>query len=128
LGDRANTQSAELFQGEHELFHAPRKAVEAEHHHHIESALRASCISAVSPGRDSLAPRQSLKTRDMARARKRAANLEDPQEFQQRTLAEAITAFDAHCVSDGLKHSTLRKYRNSLARFRNYVMAARWLM
>jgi hypothetical protein len=38
--------------------------------------------------------RQSLKTRDMARARKRAANLEDPQEFQQRTLAEAITAFE----------------------------------
>jgi site-specific recombinase XerD len=59
--------------------------------------------------------RQSLKTRDMARARKRVANLEDPQEFQQRTLAEAITAFDAHCVSDGLRHSTLRKYRNSLA-------------
>lgn len=65
--------------------------------------------------------RQSLKTRDMARARKRAANLEDPQsEFQQRTLAETIKAFDAHCVSDGLKFSTLRKYRNSLAQLREF--------
>jgi site-specific recombinase XerD len=64
--------------------------------------------------------RRSLETRDMARARKRAANLEDPQEFQQRTLAEAIAAFDAHCVSDGLKHSTLRKYRNSLAQLREF--------
>src|SRR5215472_5228032 len=58
--------------------------------------------------------RQSLKTRDMARARKRAADLEDPQ-IQHRTLEEAVAAFDAHCVSDGLKHSTLRKYRNTLS-------------
>ena len=68
--------------------------------------------------------RQSLKTRDMARARKRAANLEDPRtEFQQRTVAEATAAFDAHCVSDGLKHSTLRKYRNSLGQLREFCDA-----
>jgi hypothetical protein len=68
--------------------------------------------------------RQSLKTRDMARARKRAANLEDPQsQFQQRTLAEAVAAFDAHCVSDGLKGSTLRKYRNSLGRLLGFCEA-----
>jgi site-specific recombinase XerD len=67
---------------------------------------------------------KSLKTRDMARARKRAAQLEDPQnELQQRTIAEAIAAFDAHGVSDGLKHSTLRKYRNSLAQLREFCDA-----
>jgi integrase/recombinase XerC len=66
--------------------------------------------------------RQSLKTRDMARARKRAAELEDPQ-IQQRTLTEAVVAFDAHCVSDGLKESTLRKYRNSLTKLREFCEA-----
>lgn len=65
--------------------------------------------------------RVSLKTRDMARARKRAAELEDPQSgFQQRTLKEAIAAFDAHCVSDGLKDSTLRKYRNTLKQLQEF--------
>jgi len=64
--------------------------------------------------------RQSLKTRDMARARKRAADLEDPKRQPMRTLDEAIAAFDAHCVSDGLKGSTLRKYRNSLAQLRGF--------
>ena len=66
--------------------------------------------------------RRSLKTRDMARARKRAAELEDPQ-VQHRTLKEAVTAFDAHCVSDGLKNSTLRKYRNTLAKMREFCEA-----
>jgi hypothetical protein len=62
--------------------------------------------------------RQSLKTRDMARARKRAAELEDPQ-LQRRALKEAIAAFDAHCVSDGLKPSTLRS--SALCRFPDYA-------
>ena len=66
--------------------------------------------------------RRSLKTRDMARARKRAAELEDPR-VQHRTLKEAVTAFDAHCVSDGLKNSTLRKYRNTLAKMREFCEA-----
>jgi site-specific recombinase XerD len=65
--------------------------------------------------------RVSLKTPDMARARKRAANLEEPQsEIQQRTLAEAIAVFDTHCVSCGLKPSTLRKRRNSLAHLQQF--------
>lgn len=60
----------------------------------------------------------------MARARKRAANLEAPRtEFQERTAEEAIAAFDAHCVSDGLKHSILRKYRNSLGKLREFCDA-----
>jgi len=57
----------------------------------------------------------------MARARKRAMDLEDPQSgFQQRTLAEAVSAFDAHCVSASLKDSTLRKYRNTLAHLQEF--------
>ena len=65
--------------------------------------------------------RQSLKTRDMARARKRAANLEGPAgQFQQRTLKEAVTAFEAHCVSDGLKDSTRRKYKNTLTHLQEF--------
>jgi site-specific recombinase XerD len=60
----------------------------------------------------------------MARARRRAANLEDPsRQFQHRTLKEAIAAFDAHCVSDGLKASTLRKYANTLSRLREFCEA-----
>jgi site-specific recombinase XerD len=58
----------------------------------------------------------------MARARKRAAELEDPQ-IQRRELKEAIAAFDAHCLSDGLKHSTLRKYRNTLSQLRGFCDA-----
>jgi site-specific recombinase XerD len=66
--------------------------------------------------------RQSLKTRDMARARKRAAELEDPQ-IQRLTVKEAVAKFDAHCVSDGLKASTLRKYRNTLAKLCEFCEA-----
>jgi site-specific recombinase XerD len=58
----------------------------------------------------------------MARARKRAAELEDPQ-VQRRTLKEAVKAFGAHCVSDGLKDSTLRKYRNTLAQLEEFCEA-----
>jgi site-specific recombinase XerD len=64
--------------------------------------------------------RVSLKTRDMARARKRAADLEDPKRQPMRTLVEAIAAFDANCVSNGFKASSLRRYRNNLSQFRVY--------
>lgn len=71
--------------------------------------------------------RQSLKTRDAARARKRAMALEEPQsEFQRRTLQEAIAAFDAHCVSNGLKDSTLRGYRNTLAHLQKVLRLPRY--
>jgi site-specific recombinase XerD len=56
----------------------------------------------------------------MARARKRAADLEDPKRQPMRTLAEAIAAFDANCVSNGFKASSLRRYRNNLSQFRVY--------
>src|SRR5579864_1539915 len=64
--------------------------------------------------------RQSLGTRDMARARKRATYIEEPGEVQQRTLEDAAATFEAHCVSDGLKDSTLRKYRNTLVHLRKF--------
>jgi integrase/recombinase XerC len=63
--------------------------------------------------------RVSLKTRDMARARKRAAELEDPS-IKPKTLKEAVEAFDARCISDGLKESTLRKNRNAINKLREF--------
>jgi site-specific recombinase XerD len=68
--------------------------------------------------------RQSLKTRDMARARKRAVALEDPDAPRYKPIAEAIAAFEAHCISDGLRDSTLRKYRNTLAHLATFCAAA----
>lgn len=58
--------------------------------------------------------RQSLKTRDMARARKKAVALESPDARVFKTVNEAIANFVAHCESEGLKYSTVRKYRNTL--------------
>jgi hypothetical protein len=65
---------------------------------------------------------QSLKTRVMARAQKRAAELEDPQN-QRRLLKEAI---DVRCPlrKGWLKDSTLRKYRNTLAHLRDFCERA----
>ncbi|MFZ0271054.1 MAG: tyrosine-type recombinase/integrase [Acidobacteriaceae bacterium] len=58
--------------------------------------------------------RQSLATRDMARARKKVLALEDPVERAYKEVAAAVTAFIDHCTSEGLQYSTIRKYRNSL--------------
>ncbi len=58
--------------------------------------------------------RQSLKTRDMARARKKAVSLESPDANTFKTIDDAVTAFLEHCESEGLKFSTVRKYRNTL--------------
>lgn len=58
--------------------------------------------------------RQSLQTRDIARARKKAVALEDPDGKIFKPVNEAVTAFLEHCQSEGLKFSTIRKYRNTL--------------
>jgi len=58
--------------------------------------------------------RQSLKTRDMARARKHAVALESSDTQTFKPIADAVIAFLEHCESEGLKFSTVRKYRNSL--------------
>lgn len=58
--------------------------------------------------------RQSLNTRDLARARKHAVALESPDAQIFKPVADAVTAFVEHCESEGLKYSTVRKYRNTL--------------
>jgi integrase/recombinase XerC len=58
--------------------------------------------------------RQSLKTRDMARARKHAVALESPDSQTFKPVTDAVDAFLEHCESEGLKFSTVRKYRNTL--------------
>jgi integrase/recombinase XerC len=63
---------------------------------------------------------QSLKTRDMARARKKVASLEDPDQHPDKPIHEAIAAFLAHCTSAGLEESTFRKYKNSLTKLRAF--------
>jgi site-specific recombinase XerD len=58
--------------------------------------------------------RQSLETRDLARARKKAVALEAPEEGVFKPVPEAVKSFLDHCQSEGLQFSTYRKYRNTL--------------
>ena len=64
--------------------------------------------------------RQSLGTRDMARARRKALALESPDERVFKPVGDAVKAFFEHCESDGLKVSTLIKYRNALGQLGVY--------
>src|SRR5450631_4408581 len=54
--------------------------------------------------------RQSLGTRDMARARKKAVALESSDNHTIKPVAEAVEAFLSHCVSEGLKEASIKKY------------------
>jgi integrase/recombinase XerC len=70
--------------------------------------------------------RRSLKTRDMARARKRAAELEDPEGQASKPVkpvAEAVAAFLGHCASEGLGDATICRYRNTLTRLAEFCEA-----
>lgn len=60
-----------------------------------------------------------MGTRDMARARKKAAVLESQDQRTIKPISEAIDAFMAHCESNGVRESSLRKYRSSF----NYLNA-----
>ena len=64
--------------------------------------------------------RQSLGTRDMARARKKAVALETPDTQTFKAVNDAIASFLAHGESEGLKFSTLHKYRNTLNHLRTF--------
>jgi len=64
--------------------------------------------------------RQSLKTRDMARARKKAVALEAPDNGVFKPVGDAVIAFLAHCENEGLKDSSIRKYRNALSKFKAF--------
>lgn len=67
--------------------------------------------------------RQSLSTRDMARARKKSVALESPDNQVFKIVSEAVAAFLAHCESEALRHTTVRKYRNSLNHLRAFCEA-----
>lgn len=64
--------------------------------------------------------RQSLKTRDMARARKKAMILESSEEKIYKSIDEAVDAFLKRCNIDGLGDGTLRKYTNTLNKLKEY--------
>ena len=67
--------------------------------------------------------RQSLGTRDMTRGRKKAVALESPDASIFKPVREAIAAFLEHCESEALRHSTVRKYRNTLNHLRAFCEA-----
>jgi len=56
-----------------------------------------------------------LETRDLA-ARKKAAALESPDESVFKAVADSVKGFIEHCQSEGLKDSTISKYRNVLGK------------
>lgn len=58
--------------------------------------------------------RKSLGTRDMARARKKAAALENPEEHREsKDLADVIPLFLKHCKARGTQDSSISKYTSS---------------
>ena len=65
--------------------------------------------------------RQSLGTRDMARARKRATALEDPEAPAHVPVKTAVARFLEHCRD--LEESTRRKYKNTLTRLQEFADA-----
>jgi integrase/recombinase XerC len=64
--------------------------------------------------------RQSLGTRDMARARKKAVALEAPDNLVYKPVGEAVTAFLQHCRSEGLTETTVKKYQNPLKKLEEF--------
>lgn len=67
--------------------------------------------------------RQSLGTRDMARARKKAVALESPDANTFKAVEDAVAGFIEHCESEALKFSTVRKYRNTLNHLKAFCAA-----
>jgi integrase/recombinase XerC len=67
--------------------------------------------------------RQSLKTRDMSRARKKAVAMESPGPGVLKPIPDAVKAFLEHCQSEGLKDTTISKYRNALGKLADFCGA-----
>jgi site-specific recombinase XerD len=67
--------------------------------------------------------RQSLETRDLARARKKAVALESPDDRILKPVADAVKAFLGHCKSEGLKDATITKYKNPLMKLTDFCTA-----
>ena len=66
---------------------------------------------------------QEFPQSDMARARKKAVALEDPEEHIFKPVDEAVAAFLGHCASEGLTESTISKYRNALGKLQEFCKA-----
>jgi site-specific recombinase XerD len=64
--------------------------------------------------------RQSLGTRDLARARKKVVALESDDNKIYKSIDDAAKAFLDHCKSQGLKHSSIRKYRNVVRKVKQF--------
>jgi site-specific recombinase XerD len=64
--------------------------------------------------------RQSLGTRDIARARKKAVAMEASDEKVYKPVHEAVTAFLAHCTTEGLQDTSIKKYRNALGKLAEF--------
>jgi|SRR5579862_1353238 len=67
--------------------------------------------------------RQSLETRDLARARKKAIALEFPEDGVFKPPPDAVCAFLGHCQSEGLTDATISKYRNPLTKLAEFCKA-----
>jgi integrase len=67
--------------------------------------------------------RQSLGTRDMARARKKAAALEASDTKLVKPVKDAKDAFLDYRRSQGYQDSTIRKYRNALNKLKDFCEA-----
>src|SRR5580704_10441929 len=63
---------------------------------------------------------RSLGTSDLARARKKAAALEDEDTTPRKPIGDAVDAFLDHCESEGLVPATISKYRNPLNRLKDF--------
>jgi integrase/recombinase XerC len=101
-----------------------RHAATCPHSHRGRDFLKCNCplwADGYVGGKRTL--RQSLKTRDMARARKKAVALEADDERVRKPVSEAVTAFLEHCKSEGLKDATVKKYRNPLNRLEVFCKA-----
>jgi|SRR5579863_7054930 len=66
--------------------------------------------------------RVSLKTRDMVRALKKAATLDQPDALVHVPVTKAVDAFMQHCAD--LEYSTRRKYKNTLNHLEEFCKAA----
>ena len=61
----------------------------------------------------------------MARARKKSVALESPEDSVFKPVGEAAAAFLAHCRSEGLKDTTVVKYRNVVDKLTAFCEAAK---
>jgi site-specific recombinase XerD len=64
--------------------------------------------------------RKSLGTRDMARARKKAAALES-EDRAEKPVEDAVDAFLSHCESNGVRDSSRRKYKASFNYLKSFL-------